>query len=66
MEPESLQKKPPHPNRFVPIPSAFEAGDLDPGEPVLPAMPAWDRGPSKVESALPEAASHPKGAVLVR
>ena len=48
---------------FVPIPSAFEACDLDPGEPVLPT---WDRGPGKVESALPESVSHPKGAVLVR
>ena len=52
--------------RFVPIPSAFEACDLDHGEPVLPAMPAWDRGPGKVASALPESAWHPKGAVLVR
>ena len=52
--------------RFVPISSAFEPSDLDPGEPVLPAIPAWDRGPGKVESALPESASHPKGAAPVR
>ena len=53
-------------SRFVPIPGAFEPCDLDPCEPVLPAIPAWDRGPGKVESALPESASHPKGAVLVQ
>ena len=51
---------------FVPIPSAFAPRDLGPGEPVLPAMPAWDRGAGKVESPLPESASHPKRAVLVR
>ena len=52
--------------RFDPISSAFEPCDLDHGEPVLPAIPAWDRGPGKVGSALPESASHPKGAILVR
>ena len=52
--------------RFVQIPGAFEPCDLDHGEPLLPAIPAWDRGPGKVGSALPESASHPKGAILVR
>ena len=51
---------------FVPIPSAFAPCDLGPGEPVLPAMPASDRGAGKVESPLPESASHPNGVVLVR
>ena len=37
---------------FVPIPSAFAPCDLGPGEPVLPAMPASDRGAGKVESPL--------------